>query len=868
MIFLRFILLLTFGALLGGAARAEESFFQDRTVVVVAGLPGDLESEKKYSDEVVRLLNFFNSVKPPPKKVLLLDNLDLTFDFKTTYSLVTQPNDRKSFLALPEKLKDSAQPPLFIVFGHGGNLGDKPVFHIPGPRLTPEDFRTVAKDFPGSTWLLFFPGSGYFAKALQGANRTILATETDEKHFNQDPISFDLLLRLLNNETDLAKVADKLGAATEEWYQSRSIARTEEPALWVGDEPPRKLVVPADPAKAESAPVAKITVSEEAWPGITPAKAGDYSNADAVILSRQETYVIANDTHLTEEAETYIQILTAEGKRLGDFDFAYAPPDEDLVFEACEVRLPSGKIESLDIASIRNSAGSASADYSQGQRKIFSLPHVEPGAILHLHLKREWKRFPFPHVFEVIPILNDIPTRKLKIEVRVPEKTAFHTKLSQLPSIEPSTTKTPYGSVHTWQFHDLPAAPDEPLQPAQAMPTLTFTTFPDWAAFAAWYSGLIRESNQPTPEMIAEAKALAAGAKTDREKIAAVTRFVTNFRYVAIPLGVNSFRPHAAANVWANRYGDCKDKANLLNTLLGTLGFQANLVLVPRFTQADDDLPGFAFNHAISAVKLGDETLWLDSTDDVCRFGLLPPGDPGRKVLVIDGKTTALTTLPESKAADNRLAIDSKVTFSAWPNRVPTVEMNVTTTGYADYLLRSAAKALGRVKNIPLLEQTFETPSGEFQLSVQKLTTVSDLDQSFSAEATGIWPGLISRVPQSSTYLFQLPVWLPKEWRFASLPRATSLHLNQGYPMELSQAWKLQLPSGSTALKLPETRQGAGPVLTWTLSWTTVSPTEVTAKLELALLKADLTPEEARAFQTSCHDLQEALQDGLSFQNP
>ena len=86
--------------------------------------------------------------------------------------------------------------------------------------------------------------------------------------------------------------------------------------------------------------------------------------------------------------------------------------------------------------------------------------------------------------------------------------------------------------------------------------------------------------------------------------------------------------------------------------------------------------------------------------------------------------------------------------------------------------------------------------------------------------------------------------------------------------MELSQAWKLQLPSGSTALKLPETRQRAGPVLTWTLSWTTVSPTEVTAKLELSLLKADLTPEEARAFQTSCHDLQEALQDGLSFQNP
>ena len=106
---------------------------------------------------------------------------------------------------------------------------------------------------------------------------------------------------------------------------------------------------------------------------------------------------------------------------------------------------------------------------------------------------------------------------------------------------------------------------------------------------------------------------------------------MAGLRYVTVPLGVNSVRPHAAAQVLKNQFGDCKDKANLFNTLLRALGLEACLVLVPRFSQAHEAVPGLAFNHAISRVRLGGETLWLDTTDDVCRFGMLPPGEAGRK---------------------------------------------------------------------------------------------------------------------------------------------------------------------------------------------------------------------------------------------
>ena len=110
-----------------------------------------------------------------------------------------------------------------------------------------------------------------------------------------------------------------------------------------------------------------------------------------------------------------------------------------------------------------------------------------------------------------------------------------------------------------------------------------------------------------------------------------------------------------------NEFGDCKDKANLFNTLLHSLGIEARLVLVPRFSQAHEGLPGLSFNHAISRVTLGGETLWVDTTDDVCRFGMLPPGDPGRKVLVIDGQTNALTQLPAPDPSEHALKVRGEV---------------------------------------------------------------------------------------------------------------------------------------------------------------------------------------------------------------
>ena len=853
-----------------------DSLTKDRTVVILVGLPGDMESDGAYSADTLKLLNILNQPDHKPASVTLLENLGALADFKPDYPLMKTGNDRATFLALADKIKaaGAAHPPVYFVFGHGGTQGVDAVFHVPGPRLLPADFSTMAGASDASTWLLFFPGSSAFATVMQGPKRVILTTDADEAA-KQDPVSFALFLALFSSEPDLGKLAPQLGTATDQWYSSRSLARMEEPALWSEGQLPRKLIGeganapdPATGVTPVAAPMLGVT-ADDAWKAIQPVDAHDYPQSDAVILSRHTAYMIDDNSQVTEDEETFLQILTRAGKRFADFDFEYTPPDEDLAFDAVEVRHADGQMERLEDESIHDSIGSAPEGYDAPNKKIFSLPHAEPGAILHVRVQRTWKRLQEPHMFEEIPLNDQVPIVVQKVEVSVPEKSAFHFRFCQTPASDPVVSHTAYGSTYAWQFQNIPAAPQEPLSAYDANPILAVSTFPDWAAFAGWCRRIMHGSDTITPEITAQAQELVKDAKTDREKIAAVTQFVTNFRYVSIPLGVNAYRPHAAANILRSRYGDCKDKANLLNTMLDSLGYKTSLVLVPRFLQAYDDLPGFGFNHAISQVQLDGKTLWIDSTDDVCHIGLLPPGDPGRNVLVINDAADKLTMLPKPSAQDHRLTLTMTADFTGADSRQAQAHIDAEGEGYADYLLRASAKAWSeKAHNAPLLDGYFASASGVFAAEKQDAADVSALEQNFTWSADGTWSGLVSALPQSPVRMVRFPAWLPKEWTTALLPRTSPMLLNEGYPMQISQTCVFHLPAGAKELKLPDAQHDDGPALAWKLSWSQPSPGEVDADLELSLLEANLDPAGTQAFQASCRRLQNALQDGFSFQNP
>ena len=285
----------------------------------------------------------------------------------------------------------------------------------------------------------------------------------------------------------------------------------------------------------------------------------------------------------------------------------------------------------------------------------------------------------------------------------------------------------------------------------------------------------------------------------------ALYNFVTGLRYVAVPLGVNSFRPHAAANVLKNHFGDCKDKANLFNALLHAVNIPADLVLVPRLSQAYDNLPGFAFNHAISRVTLGKEDLWVDTTDDVCRFGLLPPGDAGRNVLVIALGTNHLVQLPSSQPQDHQLKLHGEIICTNLSEPFP-ASFSAVGIGYPDYELRQAAREIKeRRGSLPLLAARFQPVAGSFALENQSYTAVSSLDENFTWRAQGQCLGLCSVAVGHAT--LQTTVWLPREWETALHHRRSPLYLNQGYPLRLEEEIEFSLLATSRSVALPKMQE-------------------------------------------------------------
>ena len=102
------------------------------------------------------------------------------------------------------------------------------------------------------------------------------------------------------------------------------------------------------------------------------------------------------------------------------------------------------------------------------------------------------------------------------------------------------------------------------------------------------------------------------------DQIAKALEFVqSEIRYLGIEMGVNSHTPSQASATLERRYGDCKDKAVLLISLLKQLDINASPVLVnsSKGRQIGQFPPSVnAFNHVIVRVYFNNMTYWLDPT--------------------------------------------------------------------------------------------------------------------------------------------------------------------------------------------------------------------------------------------------------------
>lgn len=122
-----------------------------------------------------------------------------------------------------------------------------------------------------------------------------------------------------------------------------------------------------------------------------------------------------------------------------------------------------------------------------------------------------------------------------------------------------------------------------------------------------------------------------------------------DIRYLGIEVGPGSHAPSPPALVYERRYGDCKDKALLMVTMLRALDIEAAPALVhtSNGVRVAEALAGpNAFNHVIVRATLGGRTYWLDPTRDPQAGTLEHLTQAGfGKALVIDARSAGLVDM-------------------------------------------------------------------------------------------------------------------------------------------------------------------------------------------------------------------------------
>ncbi len=165
---------------------------------------------------------------------------------------------------------------------------------------------------------------------------------------------------------------------------------------------------------------------------------------------------------------------------------------------------------------------------------------------------------------------------------------------------------------------------------------LAVSTYNKWEQVINWYKNLITNTDN-VPENVKKEILTLTNGKNDLEKIKIIQEYVLkNTHYVGIELGINSYKPYDTKDVLERKFGDCKDKANLFNTLMKIVNIESNMVLIrTNHLGTLKDVPANPryFNHAISYVPSLD--LFVDLTAELNGLNSLPEGDQNAFVIVV-----------------------------------------------------------------------------------------------------------------------------------------------------------------------------------------------------------------------------------------
>lgn len=384
-----------------------------------------------------------------------------------------------------------------------------------------------------------------------------------------------------------------------------------------------------------------------------------YPNNDIVNLnSKEEVTVKIEDGKVVIYSNHFNQNLYLNNKasvyQLADESIVYSPFFQEINNVEAATYIPSDKgVKKMSVKDIvtekQNSKGVFFDDYLV---KKFTYLGLQQGAVSTLKYEETIKN---PYMMPRYTFGNYIPMENSEFSVTFPSNIKVgYKKLGDFSNIKFTESQAKGKTTYTWKASNIKETTYEAkslslqyfapsvqlLIENYTINNVTQEVLSDENRLFKYYVSLVKNIN-PKPEKEFETLVDSLTKdKTDIEKIKSVYYWVQDYvKYIAFEDGMGGFIPRPANQVFTKRYGDCKDMANLIHTMLKT----ANVKDIYLGWIGTRDIP-FKYsenptmsvdNHMIAVAKVDNKYVFLDATDDRIDYGLPTNHIQGKECMVM-----------------------------------------------------------------------------------------------------------------------------------------------------------------------------------------------------------------------------------------
>ena len=477
-------------------------------------------------------------------------------------------------------------------------------------------------------------------------------------------------------------------------------------------------------------------------------KASEFPNSDHARLLDIGNVTVKSDGTIVARYRITYKLFNERARNLAEVNLSYNSSYQEIHVVSARTIKKDGTIVPVKLEDMRvSSPYSEYLMYDDAHAASFSMPAIEDECIIDYTWEEITRPFLMPGQFWTYWGFSGLePVGVTRYVLKIPADKKIETKVYNDETLKPTIINSIDGKfkTYTWERKNLKPIELEPGMPriSNVASWLEVSSMSGWDRVANWFWGLQQPQAKATDAIKATVKKLVADKKSDDDKARAIYDWVANrTRYVGLEFGLSAYRPHAAAEVHDKRYGDCKDKANLLITMLELAGIKANPVLLhaDERREVGKGLPTLnAFNHCIALANVSGKEVWLDATAETCAYGDIPYSDRGVQGFVVSGGKGEFKTIPAYQPGENGLSL--KMSVNLQPDGSAEVQSSFTMRGESGQGIRAAVRSMTPARRKEMVQKMAQRLSTGGKMTQFELPDGSEKTGDFTLQVSATAP--------------------------------------------------------------------------------------------------------------------------------